>query len=282
MSFLEEIVVSTRHAIDGRKRKRPLREVRVGIPARPADRVFLQALQGPGISVIAEFKRSSPSAGTLREAPDLHEMVGAYARGGASALSILTEESCFSGSLADLHSARERTQLPLLRKDFVIDEYQVYEAAEAGADAILLIAAVLQDDDEMASLYGLTRELGLDVLFEVRDQKELRRALSLNADLIGINNRNLKTRPSRPRIFDVDIGRTSRLFDEIPPGVTVVAESGLETRRELDVLEDLGVHAALIGSALMCAPNPEAKCLELTGSHRSTKTSRPSDQPAFV
>jgi indole-3-glycerol phosphate synthase len=267
MSFLEEVVDSTRQAIAKRRRARPLSDLRASMPGREDDRVFARALRAPGISVIAEFKRSSPSKEALAPADaEVESYIDEYVAGGARALSILTEEHFFSGSLDDLRAARSRTTLPLLRKDFLIDEYQVYEAAEVGADAILLIAAVLQDDVKLGSLHELGRSLGMDVLLEVRGRAELQRALAIDADLIGINNRNLKTRPSRPRSFEVDITRTTRLLGDIPSAVTVVAESGLEERAELDELEAAGVHGALIGSALMEASDPEAKCRELARS----------------
>jgi indole-3-glycerol phosphate synthase len=282
MSFLEEIVDWTEQAVAERKAERSLQEIRAALPSPSAERPFLQALRGPDISLIAEFKRSSPSHAGPPRANPLVETVEKYERGGASALSILTEKHCFHGSLMDLREARSATRLPLLRKDFIIDEYQVYEAAEIGADAVLLIAAVLGDDGRLSGLYSLARELGLDVLLEIRDAPELQRALALGADVIGVNNRDLKTHPSTPRDFEVDTTRTLKLFDEIPSSVTVVAESGLERRAELDELQALGVRAALIGSALMDAPDPEAKCRELTLASGVSPLSRPADHPAFA
>jgi indole-3-glycerol phosphate synthase len=283
MSFLEEIVDWTKQAVDERRSRRSLDEIRLDVPSRADSRPFIDALRAPGISLIAEFKRSSPShPAPLRADAQVEHYVDAYERGGARALSILTEERCFSGSLEDLRTAREKTKLPLLRKDFVVDEYQVYEAAEAGADAILLIAAVLRDDGQLASLHALANELGLDALVEVRDEPELRRALSFDADLIGVNNRNLETSRDAPRSFDVDITRTARLFDEIPASVTVVAESGLRTRAELDHLESLGVAAALVGGALMEAPDPVEMCLHLTQASGVAKLVNQADQPALV
>jgi len=265
MSFLEEVVSLTKQAVAKRREDQSLDELRASLPIKSDDRSFLRALREPGISVIAEFKRSSPSKSALAPPDALIETyVDEYVRGGARALSILTEGHFFSGTLEDLRAARRRTTLPLLRKDFIVDEYQVYEAAQAGADAVLLIAAVLEKDDELSTLYDLARTLGMDVLLEVRGQTELQRALSLGADLIGINNRNLKTRPSRPRSFEVDTSRTIKLLQGMPETVTVVAESGLTERRELDELEASQVDGALIGSALMQAPDRAAKCLELT------------------
>jgi indole-3-glycerol phosphate synthase len=283
MSFLEEVVESTRRAIAKRRRERSLSDLRASMPKRADDRAFAGALRAPGISVIAEFKRSSPSKEALAPADaKVESYIDEYVAGEARALSILTEERFFSGSLDDLRLARLRTTLPLLRKDFLIDEYQVYEAAEAGADAILLIAAVLPDDVELKSLHELGRSLGLDVLLEVRGPTELQRALAIDADLIGINNRNLKTRPSRPRSFEVDVSRTKRLLGSIPESVTVVAESGLEDRVELDDLEEAGVHGALIGSALMEASDRVAKCQELARSPRTRSKSHAAHQHALA
>jgi indole-3-glycerol phosphate synthase len=265
MSFLEKVVESTRESVEQRRRERSLSDLRASLPNVDDDRLFMRALREPGISVIAEFKRSSPSKGPLVPPSALVEpYIDEYVRGGARALSILTEEHFFSGSLDDLRSARARTTLPVLRKDFLIDEYQVYEAAEAGADAVLLIAAVLEDDGKLRFLYELSRSLGMDVLLEVRGLTELKRALQLDADVIGINNRNLKTRPSRPRSFDVDITTTVRLLKDIPPSVTVVGESGFKERAEIDGLERAGVHGVLIGSVLMEAADRVGKCRELT------------------
>jgi indole-3-glycerol phosphate synthase len=200
--------------------------------------------------VIAEFKRRSPSAGALREAPDLHEMVGAYERGGASALSVLTEGPNFDGSLDDLRQARAACELPILRKDFIIDEYQLYEAKIAKADAVLLIVAALEAE-ELRALHEGARKLGLDVLVEVHDRKELRAALGVGAELIGINNRDL-------RDFSVDVERTERLMGEIPSGVTVVSESGVAQAEQLGKLKDVGVDAVLVGETLMRSEDPEA------------------------
>lgn len=283
MSFLEEVVVSTERATDKRKRRRSLLDVRSGLPTRDDARPFLRALLEPGISLIAEFKRSSPSKGALVPlGTRVEDYVAEYVKGGARALSILTEEQFFLGSVEDLEKARARTDLPLLRKDFVLDEYQVYEAAQVGADAVLLIAAVLEDG-LLRELHELTRSLAMDALVEVRNRTELERALGFDADLIGVNNRDLKTRPSRPRSFEIDLGRTLKLLGEMPTGVTVVAESGLKERRELDELEATGqVDAALIGSALMQADDRVAKCRELTRASPASAQAERADRPALV
>jgi len=248
-SVLAGILQSTRATLQERKRALPPRELRARAADGPEPRGFRAALQRPGIAVIGEFKRRSPSAGVLREGAELSQVVRAYARAGARALSILTEEANFSGSLDDLSAARALCELPILRKDFVLEEYQLLEARAAGADAVLLILAALEDR-ELAALHAAGRELGLDVLVEVHDRAELDRALALGAELIGINNRDL-------RDFSVDLRRTHRLLEEIPPGVTVVSESGISSPEQLRELADEDVEAVLVGESLMRAAEPE-------------------------
>jgi indole-3-glycerol phosphate synthase len=213
------------------------------------------AIHGAGISVIAEFKRRSPSAGELRADANLAEVVCAYERAGAAALSVLTEESNFGGSLDDLRAARAASALPILRKDFIVDEYQLHEARAARADAVLLIVAALSVQ-ALAALRSQALALGLDVLVEVHDRGELDLALSAGADLVGINNRDL-------RDFSVDVARTSALLREIPPGVTVVSESGIARAEQVRALEQEGVHAVLVGESLMRAADPAAALREL-------------------
>ncbi len=224
---------------------------------RPRGR-FHDALARPGIGVIAEFKRRSPSAGRLREEhADIAKVVGAYEQGGASALSVLTEGPNFEGSLDDLCAARAACGLPILRKDFIVDPYQLYEACAAGADAVLLIVAALEQR-ELAALHELARTLGLDVLVEVHDRRELARAVELGAGLIGVNNRDL-------RDFSVDVRRTSQLMDEMPPGATVVSESGIAAPVQLRELELQGIAAVLVGESLMRASDPARAIVELLG-----------------
>jgi indole-3-glycerol phosphate synthase len=189
--------------------------------------------------------------------------VGAYERGGAAALSVLTDERHFGGALADLSAARQACGLPILRKDFIVDPYQLYEAAVHGADAVLLIVRALEDD-ELRSLYEEASKLDLDCLVEVHDAEELERALLLDADVIGINNRNLDQ-------GTVDIATTYELMPDVPAGKTVVAESGISARDELEELERVGVDAVLIGEALMRTPDPEALTRELTGVDEGTR-----------
>jgi indole-3-glycerol phosphate synthase len=251
-TVLERILGETREEVERRKREAPL-EAAASMPVGPAERAarpFHEALLAPGLSVVAEFKRRSPSAGALHEHPDLAAIVAAYRAGGAAALSILTEGPNFGGSLEDLRAARAACNLPLLRKDFIVDLYQLHEARAAGADAVLLIVAALAPA-ELASLYDAARAIGLDVLVEVHDREELHSALALDADIIGINNRDL-------RDFSVDVRRTERLMDEMPPGVTVVSESGIASAEQLRSLRAGGVHAVLVGESLMRAGDPAA------------------------
>jgi indole-3-glycerol phosphate synthase len=257
VSVLERIVEDTRGEVHRRRESMPLARLEEVIAQRPEGRPFQEALLRPGISLIAEHKRRSPSAGTIREGATVEDIAGAYERGGAAALSILTEPFHFAGSLDDLRAARAATALPVLRKDFIVDPYQLYESAAAGADAILLIVAALHPDP----LYELLREaraLDLDALVEVHDERELEVALDVEADVLGINNRDLLD-------FSVDIERTYELLSDVPAGKTVVSESGFSTRDQLDELERVGVDAVLIGETLMRAEDVEEACRRLSG-----------------
>jgi indole-3-glycerol phosphate synthase len=262
--MMEQLIAGAREGVEARRRDLPLPELESRLSARGPDRPFNEALVRPGLSLIAEFKRRSPSAGQLaREEIDLAAQVAAYERGGAAALSVLTDEPHFGGSLADLRAARAACDLPIIRKDFVVDPYQLYEAAVNGADAVLLIAAALQDED-LRSLHQEARAIDLDCLVEVHDEEELERALEAGADVIGINNRNLDD-------MSVDLATTFELMPDVPAGKTVVAESGISGRAEIDELDRVGVDAVLIGGALMASPDPEAKVRELTGPDESTR-----------
>lgn len=269
-TVLDEILARTRHDLQRRKRELPIAELvaefedrgglrerkfrdRGGLRARDVPSIprrFRDALTGPGIAVIAEFKRRSPSAGRLRERAEVGEIVASYERGGAAALSVLTDGPHFEGSLDDLLQARAACDLPLLRKDFIVDPYQLHEARAAGADAVLLIVAALPRE-LLEALHSLARELAMDALVEVHDSAELQVALGVGADLIGINNRDL-------RDLSVDVRRTFRLLEEIPAGVTVVSESGIASSTQLRELREHDVQAVLVGETLMRAPDPEA------------------------
>ena len=257
MSVLERIVEDTRDEVGRRRDATPLATLEAAIAARPEGRPFSEALLRPGISLIAEHKRRSPSAGTIREGADVASVAAAYERGGAAAISVVTEPSHFGGSLDDLREARAATALPVLRKDFIVDPYQVYEAAAAGADALLLIVAALEPE-VLAELHRVARALDVDVLVEIHDERELDVALDVEADILGINNRDLSD-------FTVDLDRTYDLLSGVPAGKTVVSESGFSTREQLDDLERVGVDAVLIGETLMRAEDIEAACRVLSG-----------------
>jgi len=208
-------------------------------------------------AVIAEIKKTSPSKGVLREAFDPTAIAQSYARGQAACLSVLTEEDFFEGADAHLQAARRACALPVIRKDFIFDAYQIYEARALEADCILLIVAAL-DDAELKALHALGHSLGMDVLVEVHDDEELDRALALGADLIGINNRDLRT-------FKTDLETTVRLAKRLPKGITCVSESGIHTREAVDYLRGQGVHAFLVGEAFMRADEPGDRLAELFG-----------------
>jgi indole-3-glycerol phosphate synthase len=256
LSVLERIVDDTREEIDRRRREVPLSQLEASIATRAEGRPFAEALGRPGVSLIAEHKRRSPSAGEIRAGSSVGDIVSAYERGGATALSILTEPFHFGGGLEDLREARAATSLPVLRKDFIVDPYQLYEAAAAGADAILLIVAAL-DPADLGLLLGEARALDLDALVEVHDERELETALDVDADVLGLNNRDLSD-------FSVDIERTYELLSDVPAGKTVVSESGFSTREQLDELERVGIDAVLIGETLMRAEDVEAAVRALT------------------
>ena len=263
MSRLDELVETARRTVRKRSQAVPMEELRARYEARADDRPFKEALVRPGLSLICEFKRRSPSAGEIRPGADVPEIVGAYERGGAAALSILTEDSGFGGSLDDLLAARAGSGLPILRKDFVVDPYQLVEAAVFGADAVLLIVAALEKG-ELSRLYDEARALDLDTLVEVHDSEDLEVALELDVDVIGINNRNL-------RDFRVDVATTEELITAIPAGKTVVAESGYSSREQVEELDRIGVDAVLIGEALMRADDPEQAVRDLSGEDMRTR-----------
>ena len=249
VGVLDRILARTREAVEERRRRMPLERLQRSAPTPTGRRAFAQALAQPGrVNVIAEFKRRSPSRGVLRE--DLHPVSAAqsYEIGGAAALSILTEEQFFGGSLEDLREARAATMLPTLRKDFIIDPYQVWEAWYAGADAVLLIVSALPDR-ALRDLLDVTAQVGLDALVEVHDRIELDRALAAGAKVVGVNNRDLRT-------MDVSLETALELAPHIPEGIVAVAESGIHGPGELRMLREAGYHAFLIGEHLMLSPDP--------------------------
>lgn len=247
---LSEIVAATRLQVEWRKHVVSVRQLEAQA-AKHVPRGFRQALENKaaaGVAVIAEIKKASPSRGVIRGTLHVGHIAQSYERHGAAALSVLTEEQYFQGSLANLLEASAATRLPCLRKDFIIDEYQLIEARAHRADAVLLLASVL-NSEQMAALYRRARELDLDVLCEVHDQAELQRALALPAEIIGVNNRDLRT-------FQVDLNTAIRLAELIPAGVVKVAESGIRSGDDIGRLRDLGYHAFLVGESLMRADDP--------------------------
>jgi indole-3-glycerol phosphate synthase len=263
-TILDRIVADKREELAAARRLVPLAGLKARLPQAPASRPFAEALravpagrQGDSLRLVAEVKKASPSRGLLRENFDPVALARSYAEAGAAAVSVLTDEPHFQGSLEHLASIRSALPdgPPLLRKDFLFDPYQLYEARARGADAVLLITAVL-DSSLLAELLGLAGELDMDALVEVHDEPELERALAASARLVGVNNRDLRT-------FDVDLAITERLRPLIPPEITVVAESGVSARADIERLQAIGVHAVLIGEALVTAPDPAAKIREL-------------------
>jgi indole-3-glycerol phosphate synthase len=223
----------------------------------PARRGFRAALLRRSPAVIAELKKASPSKGVLRVDFDPASLAKQYQRGGAAALSVLTDEPFFQGKLADLAAARNATTLPALRKDFTLDEYHVVEAAAHGADAILLIAAILEER-EIRDLRELAGRYRMAALVEVHDQRELRTALAAGADIIGVNNRDLRT-------FQVKLETSLGLAEQMPDDIVKISESGIHSRADIGRLEDAGFHAFLIGEHLLKAASPEAELREMVG-----------------
>jgi indole-3-glycerol phosphate synthase len=258
-TILWEIFEQKKRRVAARRAETDISEIRERALNRRAgaiDRRFQRALEIPGINIIAEYKRASPSKGVINDALDPAETARRYKLGGARAMSVLTEQDFFKGSIDDLIAIRRAIDLPILQKDFIFGEFQIYEAAAAGADAILLIVAML-DDETLTRLYSLAEGLGIDSLVEVHDQIEMDRAAAIDARLIGINNRDLKT-------FDVSIDTSRQLIISAPGDAVVVAESGLKHRTDIDELMALGFSGFLIGEILMTAADPEAALRELT------------------
>lgn len=256
-NFLDEVVARTRADVESRRAEVPLEALQEQLPPAPRGRPFSEALVQEGISLIAEMKRSSPSKGPIRPDATVTDIVQAYERAGASACSVLTEPHWFGGSLDDLREARAACDLPLLRKDFIVDPYQVVEARLAGADAVLLIVAALSPDALM-SLHDQAGQIGLDCLVEVHDDDEMQTALECGVEIIGVNNRNLQT-------LDVDPETALRLLVDAPAGTIVVAESGITARDDVQRLEDAGVDAILVGEALMRDDDPAEAVHALLG-----------------
>ena len=256
--LLERIVERTRESLVVRKAEQPLHKIVAAAPTPGGRRSFARSLRTRDrISVIAEFKRRSPSRGLIRD--DLHpvQVAQAYEVAGAAALSVLTEEQYFGGSLEDLQQARAATLLPTLRKDFIVDPYQIWEAKAWGASAALLIVAALPDE-RLRDLRALLQEVELDALVEVHTVAEADRALAAGATILGVNNRDLAT-------FETDLAVTARVGARAPGDVLLVSESGIRSRADVLEVERAGARAVLVGEALVTAGDPGAKVKELIG-----------------
>ncbi|MEO1999956.1 MAG: indole-3-glycerol phosphate synthase TrpC [Planctomycetaceae bacterium] len=245
-NILDEIVAHKRVEIASARLRRPESDLETLVTQAPAVRNFVEALASADhIGLIAEVKRASPSAGTIREDFQPVDVAQIYERHGASCISVLTDERYFQGQLEDLTSVRSAVSIPVMRKDFILDRYQVLEARAAGADCVLLIAECLETD-QMTELYTTIRQLGMQALIEIFDPDNLQRVLDLKPDLLGINNRNLKT-------FVTALDHTIQLQSQIPDSVLLVSESGIRTRQDVGRLRASGVRAILVGESLMRA-----------------------------
>ncbi|CAN5740326.1 indole-3-glycerol phosphate synthase TrpC [soil metagenome] len=257
-TILDEIVATKLREVAEACRRMPIEELEAQAAEAPPVRDFRAALAGPGpIRLIAEVKKASPSAGVIRSDFDPIAIARTYQAHGADALSVLTDAPYFQGHLSYLARIRASVAIPVLRKDFLIDEYQVVEARMAGADAVLLIAETL-DDAQLSGLLARARSLGMSALVEIHEEANLPRALAAGADLLGINNRDL-------RRFVTDLELTLRLRDRVPPGVLLVSESGIGRRADVERLEAAGVDAILVGESLMRRPDIGQAVEELLG-----------------
>ncbi|MEP6635802.1 MAG: indole-3-glycerol phosphate synthase TrpC [Acidobacteriota bacterium] len=253
MEILSEIIARKKQRLITSKSEKPfepLRKEALRLRSAIEPHLLVKALSSPATNVIAEFKRKSPSRGVIRDGVTASGMASLYLAGGAAAISVLTEEDYFAGSLDDLKSVRNSVACPILRKDFIVDEYEVYETAATGADALLLIVAALEDEELSRLRRVAEEELGLDALVEVHTEEEMRRAVASGARLIGVNNRNLKT-------LEVSLETSVSLARTIPPHTIAVSESGLRSAEDLQSLRALGYKGFLIGESLMIAERPD-------------------------
>lgn len=261
-TILEKIIDEKRLRVEAVKRSIPFDRLAEHLVSLSNSGRFHKAISdSSNINIIAEFKRASPSKGLINDSRDPATVAKQYERGGATAISVLTEEDFFKGSLDDLRAVRAATDLPILRKDFIIDEYQIYESAYAEADAILLIVAAL-DPATLLRFHSLADEFGLDAVVEVHDPSELETAIEIGAKIIGVNNRNLKT-------FDVSLDVSRELIKRTPEDVVMITESGLKTHDDLVELYDLGYTGFLIGETLMRSGDPTTELRRLTGNDES-------------
>ena len=270
-TVLDEIIVGVREDLAPRRAAVPDAEIeRLARAAAPAlDARASLVGEGTTMGLIAEVKRSSPSKGVLAEIPEPAELAATYASAGAAAISVLTEQRRFRGTLADLDAVRARVDVPVLRKDFVVEPYQVLEARAHGADLVLLIVAAL-DDAQLRDLYDLTAELGMQALVETHTEHELERALALEADIIGVNARNLKD-------LTVDLDRAADLLGMIPAGLLAIGESAVASRADVERYASAGADAVLVGEALVTSGDPAA---EASSYRRVTRRGRPVSEGA--
>ncbi len=255
--ILDEIVANKKRELEEKKKKVSIEDLFEKIRELPLIRNFKASLKGNELALIAELKKASPSSGLIREDFDVVSLAQIYEKSGASAISVLTEEHYFQGDIAYLSQVKRNVSLPVLRKDFIFDEYQIYESRAAEADAVLLIAAIL-NHFKLERLKSLAEKHGLQVIVEVHNEKELVEVLGLGFEIIGINNRNL-------RDFTVDINTTLKLAKMIPSDRIIVSESGIHTREDVVKLKNSGVHSILVGEALMKSKDVSGKLRELLG-----------------
>ena len=259
--ILDEIVANKKEEVAAQKLKVSRFDLEEQVGQTRAPRDFRRALRRPGISLIAEIKRQSPAKGLLMPDMDHIALASVYEQTGARAISVLTDQKYFKGSLDDLKGAHQTVSIPCLRKEFIIDEYQIYEERVAHADAILLIVRILSDQ-QIKDYLALARQLGMSVLVETHNEEEIERALNTGAHIIGINNRDLDT-------LEVDINTSIRLKKYVPGGNVLVSESGIHTRHHVELLDEGGVDAILVGEALVTSKNIAAKIRELLGEDES-------------
>jgi len=255
--ILQKIADAARMRVASQKEKLPMEKLREAAPPSNNPFAFEQALAGDGLSFICEVKKASPSRGVIAEDFPYVQIAKEYEAAGAAALSVLTEPEFFLGNGAYLAEIKEAVLIPVLRKDFIVDEYQIYESAQMGADAVLLICALL-DTDILKKYIATADSLGLSCLTEAHDESETASALAAGARIIGVNNRDLKT-------FDVDLQNSLRLRPLVPPGILFVSESGIKTPADIRALQKAGVNAVLIGETLMRAPNKKEALDRLKG-----------------
>ena len=258
--ILDKIIKAKRKEVDYLKESTSLEALKKAVRDLPSPRDFRKAIKGPECSIIAEVKKSSPSKGRIREDFDPLKIASIYEANGAAAISVLTDEEFFEGKKSYLSEIKETISLPILRKDFIIDPYQIYETRVIGGDAVLLIAGILKEET-LRQFINLAKSLGLSPLVEVHSRKEMDKALAAGAGIIGINNRNLKT-------FSTDLRTSVELAPFVPEDRIVISESGIHSREDLETLMKKGIYSFLVGETLMKAPDIGEKLRELLGEEK--------------